>query len=410
MRPAITRRASFWSVGGCDSPPLLSIWSEWRTLASLKTGVTASSSSDDRRYNNHGSISVDLDNARVLRSGSHSRRPLKCQTSSPPFPAPPFTWRIRSGRRALRSTATRSSRTTSISARRPAGSPTSTRRPGKWRASSRASIFNDSDLYKVIEGAAYSLAHERDREARDVRRWHHRPHRRRPAAGWVSLHLLHRPQRAGQAMDQHARTCTSCTAPAISSRPPCAYYQATGKRKLLDVAIKLANHIDSVFGPDKRHDVPGHEEIELALVKLARITKRRAILQARPVLHQRARAARRARKLYGEYSQDDIPLTDARRSPATPSGRCISSPARPMSPPPPAISRRSRRWTRSGTTWSIARCTSPAASARRPRTKALPSPTTCPTTAPMPRPARPSAWSSGTTAWPCCTPMRNTPT
>ena len=44
-----------------------------------------------------------------------------------------------------------------------------------------------------------------------------------------------------------------------------AHYQATGKRSLLDVAIKNANLVCSVFGPDGRRAVPGHEEIELAL-------------------------------------------------------------------------------------------------------------------------------------------------
>ena len=47
-----------------------------------------------------------------------------------------------------------------------------------------------------------------------------------------------------------------------------AYYNVTGKRKLLDVCIRMADHMMSVFGPGKRHWVPGHEEIELALVKL----------------------------------------------------------------------------------------------------------------------------------------------
>ena len=51
-----------------------------------------------------------------------------------------------------------------------------------------------------------------------------------------------------------------------------AYYDATGKRKLLDVAIRFADHFDSLFGPGKRHWVTGHEELELALVKLFRTT------------------------------------------------------------------------------------------------------------------------------------------
>lgn len=51
-----------------------------------------------------------------------------------------------------------------------------------------------------------------------------------------------------------------------------AYYQATGKRKLLDVCIKWADHFDNLFGPGKRHWVTGHQELELALVKLYKVT------------------------------------------------------------------------------------------------------------------------------------------
>src|SRR5262249_41683641 len=51
-----------------------------------------------------------------------------------------------------------------------------------------------------------------------------------------------------------------------------AHFEATGKRSLLVVAIKSADLACRVFGPAARHDVPGHEEIEIALVKLARAT------------------------------------------------------------------------------------------------------------------------------------------
>ena len=51
-----------------------------------------------------------------------------------------------------------------------------------------------------------------------------------------------------------------------------AHYEATGERKLLDVAIKNANLVESVFGPNKNIGVPGHQEIEIGLVKLYRVT------------------------------------------------------------------------------------------------------------------------------------------
>ena len=50
-----------------------------------------------------------------------------------------------------------------------------------------------------------------------------------------------------------------------------AHFRATGKRTLLNVAIKSADLVCRVFGSDGRHDAPGHEEIELALVSGVRL-------------------------------------------------------------------------------------------------------------------------------------------
>lgn len=57
-----------------------------------------------------------------------------------------------------------------------------------------------------------------------------------------------------------------------------AYYDATGKRVLLEVAIRWADHFRSVFGPGKRDWVTGHQELELALVKLFRVTNNKAYI------------------------------------------------------------------------------------------------------------------------------------
>ncbi len=53
-----------------------------------------------------------------------------------------------------------------------------------------------------------------------------------------------------------------------------AYFQATGQRKILDVLIRFADHIDRRFGPDegKQRGYPGHPELEMALIKLYRET------------------------------------------------------------------------------------------------------------------------------------------
>jgi DUF1680 family protein len=60
-----------------------------------------------------------------------------------------------------------------------------------------------------------------------------------------------------------------------------AYYQATGKRKLLDVASRFADYIDSVIGaePEKMRVYSGHPEIELALIKLYRTTNNQRYLR-----------------------------------------------------------------------------------------------------------------------------------
>ncbi len=58
-----------------------------------------------------------------------------------------------------------------------------------------------------------------------------------------------------------------------------AHYYATGKKNLLNIALKNADLVCSVFGPDKRHVAPGHEIVEMGLVKLYRITGKPEYLQ-----------------------------------------------------------------------------------------------------------------------------------
>lgn len=60
-----------------------------------------------------------------------------------------------------------------------------------------------------------------------------------------------------------------------------AYFEATGKPGLLEIARRLADHIGTVFGPEpgKKHGYPGHQVIELALVKLFHATDERCYLE-----------------------------------------------------------------------------------------------------------------------------------
>ena len=94
-----------------------------------------------------------------------------------------------------------------------------------------------------------------------------------------------------------------------------AYFDATGKRKFLDVVIKWADYFDSLFGPGKRDWVTGHQELELALVKLYKNTKSDKYLKlAHWLLEERGH---RLAKGYTwtewkdtAYAQDLVPVKD----------------------------------------------------------------------------------------------------
>ena len=79
-----------------------------------------------------------------------------------------------------------------------------------------------------------------------------------------------------------------------------AYSQATGKRKFLDMAIRCGDMLCNTFGPDKRHDTSGHEEIELALVKLYRATGQRKYVE----LSQFFIDQRGQKHTFGDYGDD----------------------------------------------------------------------------------------------------------
>jgi len=169
--------------------------------------------------------------------------------------------------------------------------------------------FNDSDVYKVLEGAGYSLqAHpdaDLDKQTDEVIAWIAAAQQpdgylntfytlREPTKRWTDLPTKHELYCAGHLFEAAV-----------------AHWRATGKRTLLDVAIRYADYIASIFGPDKRHGVPGHEEIELALVKLSQATGDRKYLDlAKFFLDIRGRVSEKRPKINGPYCQDHEPVTE----------------------------------------------------------------------------------------------------
>lgn len=143
---------------------------------------------------------------------------------------------------------------------------------GEVKSEFAGRIFQDSDVAKWLEAASYSLAYSRDPELEKITdELIDLIEKAQQADGYLNTFFtVERPnERWTNLRDCHEMYCAGHMIEAAV-----AYYKATGKRKLLNVACRLADHIDSKFGPEegKLRGYPGHPEIELALVKLYRVT------------------------------------------------------------------------------------------------------------------------------------------
>jgi len=130
--------------------------------------------------------------------------------------------------------------------------------------------FNDSDVYKVLEGAAYTLAASRDaaveKKVDEIIRY--MAAAQQPNGYLNTYYTLVDPDKKWTNLPKHHELY--CAGHLIEAAV--AYFKATGKRSLLDVAIRFTDLIDDLFRKQKKPGFAGHEEIELALVKLYRLT------------------------------------------------------------------------------------------------------------------------------------------
>jgi DUF1680 family protein len=172
----------------------------------------------------------------------------------------------------------------------------------------QGAFFNDSDVYKVIEAASYALAAHPDPKLDAYLDGviNLIAAAQKPDGYLYTFHELNgMDRRFSNLKDQHELYCAGHLIEAAV-----AHHAATGKTKLLNVAIKLANLLDATFGPDKRHEVDGHEEIELALFKLAQATGQQKY-RALGEFFVKLRGHDDGRKRFGGYYQDQEPLTQA---------------------------------------------------------------------------------------------------
>ena len=147
-------------------------------------------------------------------------------------------------------------------------------------------LFTDSDLYKWIEAVAFALQNEplpeletiTDAIIADIAAV-------QGEDGYLNTYFVEEraTQRYTYLEHSHEMYCAGHL-----MQGAVAYHRATGKDALLQVACKLADHLDREFGPGKRETNDGHPEIELALVELYRETGEKryldlaAALTARP--------------------------------------------------------------------------------------------------------------------------------
>ncbi|NLP56878.1 glycoside hydrolase family 127 protein [Lutibacter sp. B1] len=178
--------------------------------------------------------------------------------------------------------------------------------------------FDDSDVYKIIEGASNSLISAPNKpleklldslidivkigqeEDGYLTTWR-TINPTQPPASWVKvtegkrweyLNMSHELYNAGHLYEAAA-----------------VHYKATGKKNFLDIALKNADLMVKTFGDGENqiHAVPGHQIIETGLIQLYQITANEAYLKlAKYFLDYRGDP--KNHQLYGAYSQDHIPV------------------------------------------------------------------------------------------------------
>ena len=180
--------------------------------------------------------------------------------------------------------------------------------------------FDDTDIYKTIEGASFSLAVHPDAK--------------------LALYIDSLITIIGNAQEPDGYLYTARTIDPLNPHPwaglerwekerelshelynaghlyeaAAAHFLATNQKNLLNIAIKNADLVCAVFGPDKRHVAPGHEIIEMGLVKLYRITGKQEYLStAKFFIEERGRfkgydSTSKDSWKNGSYWQDNKPV------------------------------------------------------------------------------------------------------
>lgn len=181
------------------------------------------------------------------------------------------------------------------------------RAAGKVSGVFQGRYYNDSDVYKWVEAVSWHLA---EADAPDLEACLESVIREIAAAqepdGYLNTHFAREklPERYSNLRDMHEIYCAGHLVQAAV-----AHHRATGSRTLLEVAVRLADHLEREFGPGGRAGACGHQEAEMALVELARLVgEPRYVRLAERMIDARGGTP----PLLGgsPYHQDHVPFVD----------------------------------------------------------------------------------------------------
>jgi len=170
-------------------------------------------------------------------------------------------------------------------------------------------VFADSDVYKWLEAAAWEYAHQPSQDLLDAQR---------EITGIVAaaqqpdgyldsvVQLRDGGERYRDLVMGHEHYCAGHLFQAAVAQVRC-----TGERALLEVAVRLADHLVRTFGDDCRHDLDGHPEVEMGLVELYRETGNRNYLQlARFFVDARGHGQMAGHGHDATYYSDRVPVRE----------------------------------------------------------------------------------------------------
>jgi len=173
-------------------------------------------------------------------------------------------------------------------------------------------FYDDSDVFKALEAIAYSLKNHPDPQLEaKADEWIDKIAAAQLPDGYLNTYYtLGKLDQRWTDMSMHEDYNGGHMIEAAV-----AYFNATGKRKFLETSIKWADHFDSQFGPGKKHWVTGHQELELALVKLYKSTNDKKYLDLAKWLleergHKLAKGYTWTEWRDTAYAQDVVPVRE----------------------------------------------------------------------------------------------------